>query len=237
MTRRRVHQIAPPLARLATAVATLHPHEGNPRHGNVDAITESLYRFGQLKPIVVQKSTSTIVAGNHTYAAAVQLGWTHIAAAVIDLDDLEAKAYLLADNRLSDLAENDDDALAAILAKLQDDGKLEGTGFTVDEVDDLLAQLALLPTAEVAPAFTPAENENKSPYDPDNPNALSTTDRVSGAGQMPHREIVLVLTTEQADLFGADIKRLSRVYDTQGIASTVLAATKDAVKHAGKMPA
>lgn len=222
---KKTHQIAPALARLAVATSDLHAHDENYRHGDVDSIAASLQRFGQVKPIVVQSSTKKIVAGNHTYAAAVKLGWTHIAAALVDLDDDEARAYLVADNRLSDIAENDDEALAAILADLEDAGKLEGTGFDADEVQALLDQVAKATAPPPDP--TPAEAPDPGPGE---------RDRTAGAGEMPQRQVVLVLTVEQADRFGSDIKRLATVYETQGIAATVLAITADAVRRADARP-
>jgi ParB-like chromosome segregation protein Spo0J len=44
---------------------------------NVKAITDSLVRFGQQKPIVAMED-GTVIAGNGTYAAAKALGWTEI---------------------------------------------------------------------------------------------------------------------------------------------------------------
>ncbi|HEY8868153.1 MAG TPA: ParB N-terminal domain-containing protein [Candidatus Limnocylindrales bacterium] len=56
----------------------LHPR--NPRIGDVEAVANSLRRFGQQKPLVVQASTLFCVAGNHLLRAAQSLGWTEIAA-------------------------------------------------------------------------------------------------------------------------------------------------------------
>lgn len=52
----------------------------NPRRGDVNAIADSLQHHGQYRPIVVQKSTNFVLAGNHTLKAARKLGWTRIAA-------------------------------------------------------------------------------------------------------------------------------------------------------------
>ncbi|HEY0250438.1 MAG TPA: ParB N-terminal domain-containing protein [Kofleriaceae bacterium] len=210
----RVSKIAPALAKLSAPVGTVTPHPENYRRGNVDAIAQSLQRFGQVRPIVAQDSTGRIVAGNHTYLAAVQLGWTHVAVARVELSDDDARSYLVADNRLSDVAENDDDALAALLNALALDGKLEGTGYDNDEVDDLLETLAAVDWD------TPTED----------PPAKSSPSR--GAGPMPHREVVLMMTVEQKTTFDASINRLRGVYDTEGTAQTVLAVVAEAVKRA-----
>lgn len=204
------HQIAPTLVKMAVPIGDVQPHDENYRHGDVDAIRASLTRFGQVKPIVVQASTMKIVAGNHTYAAAVAEEWTHIAATVVDLTDAEARAYLVADNRTSDLAENDDEALAAILGDL--DGSLAGTGY---EDGDLAALLA---AGDTTPAPTPEASDPR--------------ERTNAAGPLNQREIVMVLTVEQANEFGRQIKRLQEHYDTTGTSATVLAIIADSVRRA-----
>lgn len=75
-------------------------------------MTESRRRFGQRKPIVLQASTGYVVAGNHLVQAARALHWTEVAANVQEMDDAEATAFMLADNRTSDLGGYDDALLA-----------------------------------------------------------------------------------------------------------------------------
>ena len=53
-------------------------HPDNPRRGFIDAIVESLSVHGQYKPVVVNRRTSHIAAGNHTYKAAKRLGYRTI---------------------------------------------------------------------------------------------------------------------------------------------------------------
>ena len=71
---------------LEVPVAGLTPYPRNPRNGDTDAIRESLLAHGQYRPIVVRKSTGEVLAGNHTYAAALELGWDHVAATYVDVD-------------------------------------------------------------------------------------------------------------------------------------------------------
>lgn len=120
---------------------TLHPH--NPRVGNVEAVARSLSRFGQLRPLLAQASTRYVVAGNHVLRAARSLGWTELAVAIEDLDDATATAYLLADNRTSDLGGYDERLLAAILADTAATGNLAGTGYDLDAVAALIAAAGL----------------------------------------------------------------------------------------------
>ena len=108
------------------SINSIKPHPSNPRRGDVAAIADSLTHHGQYRPVVVQRSTNYVLAGNHTWQAARSLGWKQIAVTWLDVDDQEAARVMVADNRSSDLATYDDDALARLLRSLPD---LDGTGF------------------------------------------------------------------------------------------------------------
>jgi DNA modification methylase len=112
-------------------------------HGekNIAAIKSSLAAFGQRKPIVVQKSGMIVRAGNGTVTAAKALGWTQIAAVVIDDDAATALQFAIADNRTAELAEWDDETLAQLLASMDSDARL-AVGFQPEDVDALLADMS-----------------------------------------------------------------------------------------------
>lgn len=126
-------------------VGELSPYHRNPRRGNIDAIAESLQVNGQYRAIVVNVGTHTgrpleVLAGNHTLAAAKQLGWSTITATTVDVDDLAAARIVAADNRTADLGGYDDQVLADLLQQLADDDMgLDGTGYTDDALEALLA--------------------------------------------------------------------------------------------------
>lgn len=105
---------------------------------NIDSIIASLRRFGQQKPIVVDKS-NVVRAGNGTLEAARQLGWETIAAVQSELVGADMSAYAIADNRTSELAEWDDEVLKATLEGF-DDALREAAGFDLDEVEKLLQE-------------------------------------------------------------------------------------------------
>lgn len=113
----------------------LTPYPGNPRRGNPQLIAESLRANTQYRPLVVQASTMTVLAGNHTLIAARELGWETVEVTLLDVDDDQARRIVLADNRTSDVAETDDAALLALLEQFED---LEGTGFTAGDLEALL---------------------------------------------------------------------------------------------------
>ena len=116
------------------AISSLVPYPTNPRRGDIDAIASSLTAHGQYRPIVVQASTKFVLAGNHTLKAAKKLGWKKIKAVLVDVDENTAKKIVLADNRLTDLAQYNEPLLKSLLEALPD---LEGTGFTDAEMQSL----------------------------------------------------------------------------------------------------
>ena len=144
-------KIAESLTGLREDIELFLPFPDNPRDGDVGAISESLRRFGQQKPIVVQASSMRIVAGNHLWKAAKALRWTEIAANVVDLDDKDAEAFLIADNRTAELGAYDEDAMGRMLRKLAVEGNLRGTGYDGDDVDALLRRLEKEGTKKVEP--------------------------------------------------------------------------------------
>ena len=62
-------------------------------------------------------------------------------------------------------------------------------------------------------------------------------DRRAATGPMNQREVVMVLTHEQADEFGRQIRRLEAHYETTGVAATVLATIAEAISIADRSPA
>ena len=100
-------------------IDSLKPYPLNPRRGNLRAIQESLTINGQYRPIVVQQNSNLILAGNHTWQAAKNLGWSEIAVSFVDCDDKAAKKIVLADNRTSDLGSFDDSMLLELLEELE----------------------------------------------------------------------------------------------------------------------
>ena len=131
--------INPELEHLAVEINSLIPHPRNVRQGDVGAICESLKAHGQYRPIVFQKGTNLIIAGNHTWKAAKSLGWAQIAATPFICSDDEALRILLADNKASDLATYDNDQLEELLRELAEtDQSLEGTLFDGDYLDQLI---------------------------------------------------------------------------------------------------
>jgi ParB-like chromosome segregation protein Spo0J len=130
------------LKQLVIPLEGLQPYSRNPRRGDVDLIAASLTTNGQYRPIVVNSRTQQILAGNHTFYAAQQLGWTEIAATFVDVDEHQAARIVLADNRTADQGDYDQATLAALLADVAvDEQGLAGTGYTDADLTALLATM------------------------------------------------------------------------------------------------
>lgn len=128
-----------------TSIAELKFYPGNARRGDIDLIADSLSKLGQYKPIVVN-ADGTILAGNHTVMAAQRLGWETIDVHRVDVDDETAKRIVLVDNKANDQSTYDVEELVNLLTELPN---LDATGFTRDEVDDLLETLDALDDEDI----------------------------------------------------------------------------------------
>lgn len=149
------------LTSVAVPLDQLTPYPGNARVGDIPAIRRSLTAHGQYRAVIVQADDpdnpaagGTVVAGNHTLAAARELGWTHLRAELHRLTDEQATRVNLVDNRTSDLGTYDDRALVELLGSLPD---LDGTGYDPGDLDALAA--ALDPPPDPDDAEPPAASE------------------------------------------------------------------------------
>lgn len=96
------------------SIKDLKPYEKNPRHNDqaVDYVAESIKQFGFKVPIVVDKD-NVIVAGHTRYKAAKKLGINVVPCIIADdLTEEQIKAFRLADNKVSEIADWDMDLLS-----------------------------------------------------------------------------------------------------------------------------
>ena len=94
-------------------IGEIKPYEKNPRKNDdaVDAVASSISQFGFKNPIVID-GNNVIICGHTRYKAAKKLGLEKVPCVVADdLTDEQIKAYRLADNKVSELAEWDIDLL------------------------------------------------------------------------------------------------------------------------------
>ncbi|MDK4269245.1 ParB N-terminal domain-containing protein [Corynebacterium accolens] len=149
-------------------IEQLHNYARNPRKGNIPAIKKSLHQHGLFKPLLVNTGSQTgeewaVLAGNHTLAAMRELNqqaadaaqdqpYTMVPCYIIDVDETQAAEIVLVDNKTSDEAGYNNEALADLLDWLPD---LDATGYEQADLDALLDGLN---TVEELPEEEAQEN-------------------------------------------------------------------------------
>lgn len=139
------------------AVGALVPHPNNPRTHSpkqLKQIEASIRRFGFLNPVLVD-GESRIIAGHGRVAAAKVIGMERVPVISIEgMSEADRRAYVIADNRLAELAGWDNELLRLELGgilELEPDFDLDLTGFIGGELEALLAAADQDDADEVAP--------------------------------------------------------------------------------------
>lgn len=130
-------------AAVMVPITSLVPWPGNPRRNDgapVNAVVDSIRRFGFGSPILARRETGEIIAGHTRVKAARALGMIEVPVRYMDLDENEAHALALADNRIGELATWDDEGLASVLTELRDVGtEIGGLGWDEAGLDAVLS--------------------------------------------------------------------------------------------------
>lgn len=116
----------------------LKPYENNPRQNDqaIDAVAKSIKEFGFKVPIIIDKN-GIIVAGHTRYKSAIKLNLETVPVIVADdLTPKQIKAFRLADNKVSELAEWDFELLNAELNDLITDFNMTDFGFELPQIDN-----------------------------------------------------------------------------------------------------
>jgi DNA modification methylase len=131
-------------------IGTIKPHPKNARTHpakQIRRLVESFHQFGFTSPLLIDEN-NVILAGHARWQAAKEAGLKIIPVIVLrGLSEGKKRAYVLADNKIAELAGYDRLALATELEELSsllaaDDLDLSLTGFEPAEIDNLLAELA-----------------------------------------------------------------------------------------------
>ena len=125
-------------------ISTLKPYARNARtHTNkqIRQIAASIETFGWTNPILIDQDRQ-VVAGHGRLAAAKLLGLEEIPAIRLsDLTKAQVQAYVIADNRLAELAGWDEELLSIelkALCEIELDFDIEVIGFNTAEIDGLV---------------------------------------------------------------------------------------------------
>lgn len=127
-------------------LGALLPWVENPRRNDaaVDPVARSMLKFGFGAPILARRANGEVIAGHTRLKAALKLGMDRVPVRYLDLTEKQAHQLALADNRLGENAEWNDEMLSAVLRQF-DQGDLGDLGFSSSELE------VLLPSAEQVP--------------------------------------------------------------------------------------
>jgi len=224
--------IADDLKPLAKPINKLKSAEHNPRKGDVEAIKKSYERFGQRKPIVANKTTGEIVAGNHQFQAAKELGWKDIAVVYVDDDRETALAYSVADNRIGQLGEWNVEELVLAFDEI-DSNDFSAIGFSEVEVEDFRALADELEMDSV-PAVAPVEGStNERNVDSENTVKKDATyaEFLERYANRAVRAIILYYPNDQYEKMVSDLTQLGKQLGTDDNASTVQKLIEEKMKN------
>jgi hypothetical protein len=212
---------------LLVPVAQLQHYPGNARVHDLDVIEKSMAGHGMYAPVVVQRSTNYVLVGNgRLEVARDRLGWTHIAAVFLDVDDEQAESINVIDNRSSDLATNDPQKLLEQLRRIQarkarvDQRAAEMAGqtvlanvledgFTIDDVETLEAQLGENGVVEIEKFVGQYQTDGKPAKEVSERQVAQAVATGRAAGM---KEIVLILTPDQHSTWLAKMEECKKAW-------------------------
>lgn len=208
-------------------------HPMNPRKHRVELIARALMDYGQRTPIVAQQSTKLILKGNGTWKAAKLLGWSEIAVIWSDLEGDAAVAYMLSDNRPSDLATYDRKKLRDGLAQMIAGPGLNVTLWGEEEFEDLDEEFRGMLTL---PAQATVDEG-------DGPTEAAATAKPVADPTKKMREVPFVFTAVEHAQFMEWLSQLKSAFGTNDWKATVYEAIRrqamwesDGVNQKGKVP-
>lgn len=137
------------------AIDDLRPHPLNPKMHSLEAVAASIRRFGFITPLVVNEADGLLLEGHgrvealeamraagEPLPAGVRRGWRVPVVQGVSLDEAAARAFLVASNRTVELGGWDTGRLAALLGDLSGGSGIEGTGYTLTDLEALVRSLA-----------------------------------------------------------------------------------------------
>ena len=138
----------------------------NPRNPNrhpedqIIALAKIIRHQGWRNPIVVSRRSGFVVKGHGRLLAARMLGLEEVP---VDYQDYENEAAewadMVADNKIAELSNMDEDELNAIIRELEGQIDLELTGFQTSEINNILSQIEEM---NEVPDSVPLDADNDS---------------------------------------------------------------------------
>lgn len=209
------------------ALDQLTPYPGNARRGDKTRLAASLEANGQYRSLIVQARDDgelVVLCGNNTLEALEAAGEDAARCEIVRCDDATALRVNLVDNRANDAATYDGAARARLLELL--DGELEGSGYTEDEADSIIAQYE---EEETAPFSEPelAYNDDAAERQARVESHGGTESRTMESRGI--RDVFLPYPSAQAEELGRLIMRARETWGTLSQSETVLRLARLAV--------
>ena len=157
--------------------------DNNPKDHDLGVLYQSMKRFGFTNPIIMNESTGKLLAGHGRLQTLKMLRdngekapdrievevdtgdknieyWYVPVLYGVSIDNVsEAQAYLIADNRLTELGGwKPMDLMDSLTEILEETGNLDGTGYDLDDVETILADIER-DTFEVEDTMTQLDTE------------------------------------------------------------------------------
>jgi len=158
-TSTKLGELSPPLAIVYRDIDKLQPDSKNPRvhsEKQIQQVARSIEAFGFNVPFLVDRGLK-LIAGHGRLAACKLLGINKVPTICLDhLTEEQIRAFMIADNRLTENADWDARLLGEQLKTLSEvelDFSLEATGFEMGEIDVMIEGLASPAEAEAADAL------------------------------------------------------------------------------------
>ena len=200
---------------------------------NLTSIIASLRDYGQVEPLVVQRSSMMVVGGNARLQSMKHLGWSTAACVVLEMTDDKARKLSIALNRTGELAGWNDEVLAKHLMELSviEDFDPESLGFSDNEMMSLIAEFE-----KFEDDFEFIDGEDKKEGESKENDFIDGVVKIP-AGMQPsdmrasHIRMIQLFYNEGTEpTFRYWVRRLAEVYGTDNISDTVYAAIEEVVK-------
>lgn len=123
-------------------IDSIVPSIENVNEGDLGAILQSVDANGFYGAVVIQASSREIIAGKHRWMALKEKGASEVPVLILNVDDKTARRIRLADNRTNRLGIDNPQHLAELLESIRsDEGTLDGTAFTDEDLQQMLDDL------------------------------------------------------------------------------------------------
>lgn len=118
-------------------ISDIKPYFNNPRDNSnaVSPTMESIRRYGFIKPIICDKE-GVIICGHTRYLAAFRLGHEYVPVIYSDMDEEKAKHFRIADNKVAEKSEYDEEKLYNEIRNLEIPEEMQA--FFFEDINHLL---------------------------------------------------------------------------------------------------